>query len=1694
MEEDTSGDAAEEEEAAEAEEEDTSGDAAEEEDTSDDAAEEEDVSDADQEEDTPDAASEEEEEEPSADGDAGEEMPEEAGNAGDTSSENTDNTGNADGTLESEAQETETGEPAKTTKLPDGTESTTGVKDDENHTIIFRTEKVTVVADQDAFNTEVTMTVKPVTDPDQLLKMITALREEGGSYTVMAYTVSFYDADGKEVEPLVPVQVTVNADVAAPAKSKVVHVGDDDKTEVLDADIDKSGASFELGSFSDIGVATEDRTRIPGSSFDIYLDDERTTEYEVGDLPAGPILAENLPEIAGYEFANATAGDVQVEEIGTITDAEGNVYVYYTTKSESGEITAAILGDGKIRINLVATEQDTSYDLEVDGVHVHIDAPAGAFEPGTYMEIQPVELSDTQREQVKEQAAGQFGEDAELRFRAVDITFYDKYGQKVQPRNPVNVTLTMPEAVEENFCVVHLGEDDSADRVEAERSEGGEISFTAGRFSIYIVVDDGTQLPESRATINFYRADPDAEPITVYVKNSDTADQLKDILYDPGIGALGADELFRGWCISTVNMEDGKDYTVDTPAQTIEDIREFFEGVTIKEGDVYNIYPMIFKAYSIQFKDEDNVTIHSDILINKTGEPVTYEINTPYTPKDQDKEFQGWNVTTGSDKIHAVDGVTQAPFPNETEVEISGNVVLTVEAPQGFWLSFQENGSGASYTPPQFIQKTGDTVTVEPPAPTRLGYTFGGWYENPECTGQPFTFGTKIDKRTSLYAKWTPVSRANYTVIIWHESMTDTYAENAGSRNYDFVKSYTFTGNVGSTINAVTQTTNDANLVTDADGSYYNLRIQGTTPNNQNVNEVYSETGYHAAGYDTGKTIAAEGTTVINVYYDRNAVTYTFHTLGSVTNWILCEEDSNSAYGGNIYTRSANGRYNRYYRTPQYGDGNVYYRQVSGCGGNSYQELVWKQSTTGAWVVYQDSKGLYGEPLNWPSDSGIWWYPKLDNNNTPTGTRMTYKDAFLPTDSEMTVDYYGRRSTGNGSVHFWTQDVEGGNHYTEQYSVSTSIPTSFSINDKFSGFYAYQYRSDNGTWQDVGALDDSGYYGEAVGYYQKLDIRYNRVKNKITFMDGGYFDGNGNELEEEKYPDAFRQSPDYYYQADVSAYNEDGSLYYIPDAYHNGYTFAGWYADDACTQPYDFKTMSASGITVYAKWVQTQYRVFLHPNVPQTDASLEWGQTNQQMNFRVTNGEKIAGGSMINGERSDYELIGWYTDPDCKKAFNFDAFVLNDTTVTQEYDKSVDMTDPMNKYGVVGSNAYNADVDRPWVTKKLDLYAKWRSKIEGARGIDVIYDANGGTKAPRDPLQYLDRAEAVAQAASTPADPSNEQFLYWVVQKWNGSEYVDTLTTVYPGDSFEVLKANAKREDNPEAAGEDDRYTYTVQLRAEYGPSDAPTPTHIWWFPNYSENGGTRHPASAADNNLKINQAVDIEPAPSRPGYKFLGWARVDHLVSESADVTPMPTGKVLNLTESDLFLKYENGEYKGLVDGQWKKVEQVAADEQDPYHDMYAVWEKQGVAIEVRKTVTGNMADVTRAFTFTAALTDGSTFEDQDPNSGITLSGDKKSATFSLKHGESVTIAGVPSQAAMTITESNADGYTTTAEGITGGTLSGRAYSFTVPNEDGSVTFTNNKTVTVDTGIRLDFLPYALLLGTVAAGAVWILRRRKEV
>ncbi len=48
----------------------------------------------------------------------------------------------------------------------------------------------------------------------------------------------------------------------------------------------------------------------------------------------------------------------------------------------------------------------------------------------------------------------------------------------------------------------------------------------------------------------------------------------------------------------------------------------------------------------------------------------------------------------------------------------------------------------------------------------------------------------------------------------------------------------------------------------------------------------------------------------------------------------------------------------------------------------------------------------------------------------------------------------------------------------------------------------------------------------------------------------------------------------------------DGKLVKPADPTRDGYTFGGWFTDEACTQAYDFSTPVTADLTLYAKWTR----------------------------------------------------------------------------------------------------------------------------------------------------------------------------------------------------------------------------------------------------------------------------------------------------------------------------------------------------------------------------------------------------------------------------------------------------------------------------------------------------------------------------
>ena len=1147
-----------------------------------------------------------------------------------------------------------------------------------------------------------------------------------------------------------------------------------------------------------------------------------------------------------------------------------------------------------------------------------------------------------------------------------DITIMHN-GQEIQPQKDVTVKIELKEGQDlsdtTKVSTIHFAE--TGAEIIVPETEGTEkqldaVTFSTDGFSVYAVVGEGDQGDYARMTVEFYNGE--TKIASMIVKNSDDAEEVEKILYDPGAGDVQPGQLFKGWIMENPNYtnEDVAD------AKTIVDIRKWAEEKTIQEHETVKFYAMIFNTYSVSFLNEENATLQGEALIFKAGTYADYIVNVPYTPIDPEAKFDGWYWTSDTaGAVKLADG-SDAPekIQNGTAVRISGNVVFTVDAPNGHWISFVSNGTGATYTAPQFVATDGGTST-QPNDPTRLGYRFTGWNTAADGSGETWLtvtydnagnpsysnnkFGTELTARTELYAQWTPVATANYSVIIWKQRVSDDKNATDANKTYDVAEVITLTGNVESTINVVNQNGNNVNT---GRGNYVrNYRVNGSE-------KAY--TGFHAARYDQGKTVAPEGTTVLNVYYDRNLITMNF----------------DAGYNRTIINDNTGGYSRRVTYTGLY---------------DAPVDFTWPD------VVYNS---------NGTTSNAMWTHSVVSGILTFYGSYKLSNPAAVSED-------LGYTAAGSNMVYFYQQNIDG-----SWPSASTNAngvdSTSFTLREKYAGFSLYKTKSgafvlaDNNQWNNavvnasVNLAREGGY-----GSTYRLNIRFTRNKYKVTFLDGTYFNGNGTVLQEAT-TDPLGQSEDIFYEASTATFNEGEDDYFVPTA-PAGYTFGGWYVDPTCTTPYTFTTMPDGGITVYAKWVQTQYRVFLHPNVPSGDP-LAWGDSQQTASFRVDWGKKVAEGVTIDGERPGYDLIGWYFDEACTIPFNFDAYVLNDDTVTEAYDTTDDgiynptANTELDKYGdvIAGQDGVNKDADanRFWITKQLNLYAKWRSVLDGAEGIYVIYDANGGTNPPKDPLTYyLDKAQATAQAASTPPyDAENpQQFLYWVVQKWDEAQnaYVDTDVKVYPGDTFEVLKDDARVQAITDGTQTEKIYNiYTVQLRAEYGDIGAPTPTHIHWYANNTSGDFEVSLGAGGEDALQINEAVSIKPANTftYDGYKFLGWARIN-------ETTDHPDHPELNkISDCYLVWNYENKQFE-LQDG--TVVTEVAADDITPYHDMYAVWEQQKYTVTITKVVTegGLDSDYTKRFQI------GWNYGDTSSRDYFVHGEDPKTITTELKYGTVFTV-----------------------------------------------------------------------------------------
>ena len=1286
-----------------------------------------------------------------------------------------------------------------------------------------------------------------------------------------------------------------------------------------------------------------------------------------------------------------------------------------------------------------------------EDMSISVNAPEGALPENTDMTVTRV----TDEAQLAEIAGKVNGE----LLAAADISFA-KDGAEIEPNAAVEVQISL-DGLENvaNPAVVHIRDDGSVERVEnaelisVTRGPAKVLRFYASDFSVYAVVD---QPGEDFAilTVNFYNdyvtEGSDSLIATVYIKNSDDAMDFTDengyshyvdlIVYDPGLGrnydSLPGD-VFVGWALNNQN------FSADDEGLTIDQIRSYIKtnytdpDAIPQDGATINLYAMIVKVYTITYLDDKDVSLGGGnvqylraLATPENPNPaVPYTVNMAFIPSDPEQTFLGWKTRTGT--VTRLDGTAYGGddvIPNETKVLIRSSVVFSVNSPSGHWLVYHENGKGATYNAPIFL--VGDAPTVRPATdPIRKGYDFVNWYEavlNADGTPQkdengeivlkstPYVFGSAITDRVDIYAKWTPKSSAIYTIVIWRQSIVGKNENN--QKIYDFAESVQITAAPGAAINTVSGQ--------DSGNSRY-ARINGNN---------YQYTGFHLDTYDTENatiTVAPEGNTVVNVYYDRNEYTLTFvdnttgvsYAANSDPTTVSTANIGNAiTNNNNINTLNSNQKtVNGFTISRYYNRGWIYaillngtWYQISTNGSNvwdAYRVLnanrtsgtvktitaLYQQDISSNFPIVGTNGVTYEQGQRWsPGTNSAGWsqvmiyVPAMEATNctftinlkaTPLKTMNYYVEA-LDTDTENIVTRGGVRYKLYASVAARYNGVTE-EDFVEltgfEKQVCAETVTGAALSKDSSDFYIYSTTSD-----------------------QSIYFFYSRNTYGIHFSDGLCVDGEGNRITEEantgEYTDlAATGIP---YESDVGSYNKGGANYAVPT--REGYVLEGWYADSACVIPYTFNVMPLNGVTVYAKWRLVQYRTFLVPNAPE-GVLIDWGNEDQEMNFRADYGEGISI-PIAQDTTNSYEMVGWFLDKNYTKPFNASVFSVNDGN-TAPYNKGddpantspVDYTDPMNEYGqITSSNPTNSDAEngRFWITKKLTIYGRWRAILQGADGINVEYvldereaaifeDGQAASEIDDITYSYTDTATALARSAYHPIYTVEDEdgstfemrFMHWQIMDWDETQqkWVEAkdehgvLLTAYPGSNFEVdAKLTRKipiKDDDGQPTG---RNIYTMRLMAVYDNNEQQNPTHITWYGN----GGSvntemvslleetsYHEDVIESNAEQINRPIDILPGEVfiNEGRTFLGWARLseESYVDAQGNCIPAP-----ELTAADVWLEYHpataanrDGEGEATdafytinpaVDDsvpEGSVVSQIAADEHRPYHILYAVW-----------------------------------------------------------------------------------------------------------------------------------------------------------
>ena len=586
---------------------------------------------------------------------------------------------------------------------------------------------------------------------------------------------------------------------------------------------------------------------------------------------------------------------------------------------------------------------------------------------------------------------------------------------------------------------------------------------------------------------------------------------------------------------------------------------------TLAEGS--NLEQTVTSPTVVGYKP-DQATV--DVTVNNITENKTYTViyhpaNVGFTVNhylqnvadnnytlDKTEEVGGFTESEVGDGLaKAYPGFAALLYNTKAKVAADGSTVVEIYYDRNYYMmSFNLDGG---YGVEPIYARYGAALEVG--TPTKPGYTFSGW--------EPTVPTTVPAENTTYKAKWTP-GESGFTVVFWYENANDD--------------GYSYAGSI--------KPANVAPGTQKSSNDYQNENFTGRDAAHFTYNSAKAET----------VTVKGDGSTVLNVYYTRNAYTLKFREL-DCDKWLL-HTHSDECYKV-VKTITAK------YQADIHGNFPI----------KDGDKTIW-------WKVPQDTK-TYG---HWDNQ------PYLGSIDTMPGENIT----FTKNDSESGAKIYYYVETLNGEAGDTTYPETGAD--AKNYKLYKTIDLEYSSDTNLT--YKEEFHPITGFTQGESKpyLPKDG----KVKMQQNNYLYYTRNSYKLEF-----FNHNGFVTDEEQ---------NVQYEAPLKG--KDFTPAYPAGLEANAYEFAGWYTTEGCYDgsevDWDTAKMPAGVVVVYAKWAPKNHTVttFLTKEKIEEGVFLE--------TYHVPHGTAVTNTPADPPNGSYVFVGWFYEENGVEKAFDFSMPIVKD--------------------------------------------------------------------------------------------------------------------------------------------------------------------------------------------------------------------------------------------------------------------------------------------------------------------------------------------------------------------------------------------------------------------------------------------------